>query len=393
MSNTHVDDKVGLDDFFAAGGTVDQLLALATDTLITPEATRPRSTKPLVRTILDLNTTPVPRPIIGNYTYRAGLTMLQTEPGVGKTMVGLAESVHLMQQGHAVVYLDEEGGEELARERLHALGATHDLVDRLFFYFAFQSRPWDEQDRLALSDVFDDIEAAALAVGMLVLDSLPDFLMAAGRSEDSAQDTTWFFAEVMGVPRSRGIAQLVLDHLRKPESGKSKAERGRYARGSGAKLAKADAAILMEVATEFDPKTSGQLRLWKTKDRYGRLPLPRLSNPALLLDVKVNNGTVTVSRSAAAEAEAYDGDAKIKAEILRALAGAQSTDKGEMSSTALQGAIQHRGVDVRRVREVLVAENIVIKRLGSNRSEHYRLAKPGDGVQVGFDVSGMEPND
>lgn len=135
----------------------------------------------------------------------------------------------------------------------------------------------------------------------LVFDSLPDFLAAAGRSEDSAHDVTVFVGTVVRRFLAAGIAVLVLDHLRKPDQDVKRRTRSRYARGSGAKLAKPDVSLLLETATVFDATTSGRLRLWKTKDRRGRLDLPWVTADPLEFAVDVVDGKVSITEADATE--------------------------------------------------------------------------------------------
>ncbi len=100
-------------------------------------------------------------------------------------------------------------------------------------------------------------------------------------------------ATVGGTFRDAGWGLLVLDHLAKPKPDTK--GRGAYARGSGAKLAKADATILIEVADQYDATTSGALRAWKTKDRLGHLPTPWLGHTPQLLTITVDTGQLTIT--------------------------------------------------------------------------------------------------
>lgn len=235
----------------------------------------------------------VPEPKLWHtWLYAGGLHTLQSEPGVAKTWLALWMAWQLINEDYSVVYIDEEGGQELVTERLVLLGSSPDKVDKLFHYFPFPERTWTAQDLEALAEACQEAqEAGQLAVG--ILDSLPDFLTAAGLNENLSTDVTGFVRKMLAVFRRTQSALLVLDHLtRQPDNEPRK--RSRYARGSGAKLAKADLTILVESEKDFDDHTSGALNLWKTKDRRGRILLPTLRQPALALEVNVTPGHVEI---------------------------------------------------------------------------------------------------
>lgn len=270
--------------------------------------------RPFRRIPLDLTKAPEPPSFLVRWLYAACLTILQSEPGVGKSWVALWLTVQVIEAGYAVVYIDEEGGSELITERLVALGADPAMVEERVFYYAFESRTWGEEDLLALDDVIRQASAVGQGLGLAVLDSLPDFLAAAGLSEDSSMDVTAWVKKVCDRFRAVGTAVLLLDHLVKPAS-EGKARRSRYGRGSGAKLAKADATLLLECVNEFDATTSGLLRVWKTKDRRGRLTLPPITKPGLDLEVTVNEGSVAFTERGITEQPAWDGPTQCMAAV------------------------------------------------------------------------------
>lgn len=256
-----------------------------------------------------------------DWLYAGGLHTIQSGPGVGKTWIAIWMAVTLINQGYAVIYIDEEGGSELVTERLLLLGADPDLIDKLLFYFPFPEREWTPDDIEALTDILAEAgQTAQVAVG--ILDSLPDFLSSADKDENSAQDVTGFIRTLLKPFRDVDAALLVLDHLTRPDESVSGAnkKRGRYARGSGAKLAKAHLTILVETDAPFDGRVSGQLKLWKTKDRRGRVNLPDLSRDPFLIDVTVTPERITFTPVttvvAAIEKPVWDGPTECMAAIL-----------------------------------------------------------------------------
>lgn len=276
--------------------------------------------RPFVPTLLDL-TKPPPEPQrLHRLLYVGGFHALQGEPGCGKSWLALWLAGQVVEGGHGVVYLDEEGGADLVTERLVALDVDPDAVTRRFRYFPFEGRRWDDDDLVALDQLVSLLPNAQLAV----FDSLPDFLAAAGRSEDSAHDVTVFVGTVVRRFLAAGIAVLVLDHLRKPDQDVKRRSRSRYARGSGAKLAKPDVSLLLETATVFDATTSGRLQLWKTKDRRGRLDLPWVTSTPLELAVDVVDGKVSIAEGVTERAQSapWDGPTSCMEAVLGLLRAA-----------------------------------------------------------------------
>lgn len=295
----HLGAGYGVEDFRLTA-PIDEAGTNTTDDFLAPDSdAQGVVSRPFKRVGLDISSKPEPRPTIGRYLYKGGFTVFQSEAGVGKTWLALAVLLDIIRSGGVVLYFDEEGGDDLMRERLYALGASQADIAERFWYFPFEARVWDDDDLVALRAIIS--EAAEVGpIQLAVFDSLPDFLAAAGLSEDSAKDVTTFVNRVCGTFREYGIAQAALDHLVKPPTSvREKKERSRYSRGSGAKLAKADATILIETAEAFDTTTSGRLRVWKTKDRYGRLDVPRMDEPGRILDVVVDAGTVRIGDSSA----------------------------------------------------------------------------------------------
>jgi hypothetical protein len=97
---------------------------------------------------------------------------------------------------------------------------------------------------------------------LAVFDSFADFLALAGLNENDAGDVTRWVTEVAQPLKNNGCAVLLLDHVTK--NGET---RGRYARGSGAKLAKVDVSWTLTQSAPFDRETVGEITLVRHKDR------------------------------------------------------------------------------------------------------------------------------
>jgi KaiC/GvpD/RAD55 family RecA-like ATPase len=336
------------------------------------------------RTLVDLNA-PLPEvPTLNRYLYPGRLTQLQGEPESGKTWIAMLMIKERVEAGEDVIYLDEEGGLEIVTERLVALGADPDAVVEHLHYFPFESRRWDAADLAALDQLIADTPGCTLAV----LDSLPDFLTAANMSEDSSTDVTRFVNSVCARFRAADIAQLLLDHLPKPPAdSRGRRKQSRYSRGSGAKLAKADVTLLVEAEVPFTRTTSGVLHLWCTKDRRGRLDIPRIGNPPVALAVTVADGTVTITEAEPADDDTpgWDGPAECMAVLLDILTDAWPT---EYSGTQLVAQVPINGhhfreKTIREAAERLALDGTINARSGPHKGRYYSATGPRPADDIG----------
>jgi hypothetical protein len=205
---------------------------------------------------------PAPELVCHGLLYRGGLHSLAGPPDCGKSTLLYLWALELLAQGQRVVLLDEESGREQVTEKLLALGATPDLLepDRLI-YQDFPTRTWDGADHQALAELLEVTRPALVG-----LDSAGAFLAVAGLSENESEHVTGFYkAVLLHAARTFNTAVVVLDHQGKAD------EAGRYARGSGAKLALVDVHLRVEAVVPFSRAQSGLLKLLVQKDRRGYL--------------------------------------------------------------------------------------------------------------------------
>ncbi len=349
-------------DHLSAGHTLEDFAAY-------PPAAPHTIKRPFERVPIDLRSPPADIAMLHDWLYGNGcLTVLQSEPGVGKSWLALLLSCEVIAGGGDVVYIDEEGGRDLVHQRLAALGADPDAIAAHFWYYEFEHRDWSDDDMAALVDMLDQIPNPQLAV----LDSLPDFLAVAGGDEDKAKDVTKFIKQVCGAFRERGCAQLLLDHLPKPERG-TKAQRSRYSRGSGAKLGKADATLLLEAEQEFDDHTSGLLRLWKTKDRRGRLRLPNLGRTGTHITVTVSDGHIEFVDEPEAENAGWDGPTECMNAVVELLRRAPGTEFSKRRLVTSMRAAGHtfRDGTIHEAAERLALQHRISYRKGPKNSDLY----------------------
>ncbi len=198
--------------------------------------------------------------VCGKLLYRGALHSLAGPPDSGKSTLLYYWTVTLLAAGHTVILLDEESGREATTEKLLALGAEPEHLERLV-YVEYPARQWDAADVRALQ-----LLLGAHRPALLGFDSSAAFLAQAGKDENAAVEVTDFYKRVLlEAARSNGCAVVILDHLGKDQVG------GRYARGSGAKLATVDVAFMLDPIKIFNRTTPGLLKVTITKDRRGYL--------------------------------------------------------------------------------------------------------------------------
>jgi len=198
--------------------------------------------------------------ICGGYLYRPGTHTLSGPPDAGKTVVTTAWAAGLLHAGESVVGFDEESGAEQTAEKLLSFGVEAAELARLH-YVEYPNRRWDAADVAAVAELLTAVRPA-----LVYFDSSAAFLARAGLDEDRAPDVTRFWSEVLlPCARTYGAAVVVIDHVPKAATG------GRYARGSGAKLASTDVAYMLDAIRPFSRAEDGLLKLTVSKDRRGYL--------------------------------------------------------------------------------------------------------------------------
>ena len=151
-----------------------------------------------------------------------------------------------------MIWLDYEAGEYQTALRLRDMGATANEVERFFHYFPF---PPTTLDDAAVAGVEALWERWPGALG--VFDSASKALSEAGLDENSPPDVTeWAAKLVVRIAKRKHVPILVIDHVTKAEDGS-----GRYARGSGSKLADTDVSWYVEQKLPFTRDRIGEIRL------------------------------------------------------------------------------------------------------------------------------------
>lgn len=200
----------------------------------------------------------IPQPVLCGLFYPNMVHSIAGEPGLGKSWVAWAVTADVLKKGQRAIYLDFEDGPVTAVSRLADLGVVPSATAQLSYL-----RP---DGRLSQSDI--PWLCAVIAehdVKVVVIDSVPEALALHDLDENSSMDISTWFQQVPRPLARVGATVLVVDHVTKATEG-----RGRFARGSGAKLAAIDgAAYILEPVEPFSRDRSGHSTLRVAKDRHG----------------------------------------------------------------------------------------------------------------------------
>ncbi len=189
--------------------------------------------------------------------YPATINSLQGEPGSGKTWVALAAVAAAVRGGGNAVLADYEDGPTTATARLLALGLTVPDLDQIAYL--------QVTGRLSEEDLAWLGELSKLGVDLVVIDSVPESLAAEELDENHSGEVGRWVSRLPRPLARAGACVVLVDHVSKSKEG-----RGRWARGSGAKLAQVDgAAYSLDVEVPFSRSTSGTASLVVAKDRRG----------------------------------------------------------------------------------------------------------------------------
>lgn len=189
--------------------------------------------------------------------YAGRINEIHGEPGTGKSNVAIALCISVMKAGGTVLYIDpEDTPAGFTRRNLQFGADPDDLIHRCRYLHNPMPDEISSAQRWAVS----------CRPQLVVLDGLAESMAAEGLIEDKAGDVLSFFrARLRPFAEDAGSAVLVSDHV-----AKSAEERGRWARGSGAKLGRYDGVSYnISLVEAYSPGCAGAVRLTVAKDRNG----------------------------------------------------------------------------------------------------------------------------
>ncbi len=192
-------------------------------------------------------------------------TLIFGEPEAGKSWLMTEAIRQTLMQGQNVAMVDYEGDEFGMAERLLELGVPVEAIDAHLRYYWPGGIPPAAIVR----------EIATWNPVLVVVDSLVAILNEHGLDEDKAKDALVMMRAFRPLAHA-GAAVTIIDHVTKDKEG-----RGRWARGSGAKIGEVDATFSLESVRPFARSSGGSSTLRVQKDRWGVIG-PRGSVAALV---------------------------------------------------------------------------------------------------------------
>jgi hypothetical protein len=190
--------------------------------------------------------------------YRGKVHSVNGESEAGKSHLAQSLSATEIRAGRHVVYIDFETDPASIKVRMLEHGATMDELGERFHYIDPEEL-LSASARRRLSNLLDRVGPT-----LVVIDGVAEALVLEGLDENSAADVTAFLQALPRLCAGSGAAVAMIDH-----PVKSVESQGRYARGSGAKLAGVDVAFKMSSVAPFSHGHDGHSRLEVVKDRYG----------------------------------------------------------------------------------------------------------------------------
>lgn len=188
--------------------------------------------------------------------YAGRLNEIHAEPSVGKTNVLIAACSAVLRAGGRVLYIDPEDTPSGFANRARGLGGT---VSEFGARCHYLHNPDPSEFDSAIAWARDSKPE------LVILDGLAESLAAEGRDENAVADILSFFRGRLRPFAELGAAVVIADHVVKSGEG-----RGRWARGSGAKLGRYDGVSFEAVLAEpYTPDRAGFVRLKVSKDRVG----------------------------------------------------------------------------------------------------------------------------
>lgn len=283
------------------------------------------------------------------------------EPTAGKTMISLVAVAEILEAGGRVMMVDYEGNRNVVGSRLRALGADPDVVAERFFYL----RP--PKIDVAASHELGRV-VADLAPQLVVVDGVARGIARQGGDENVAADVLgWMDVLVKPISES-GAAVIMLDHVTKSRDG-----RGRWARGSGAKLGEIEgAAFSVEAVQKWSRTRPGRATLRLDKDREGVIGMEG-SVVAVVVFTPAPDGRLTV------RVEAPDGVAvECEEAILRVITElVEVQGQDTLIESLRRKEYRFKDLTIIETAEMLVNSGRVFMTKGSRGKKVYRMPDSG----------------
>jgi hypothetical protein len=194
---------------------------------------------------------------------RGSVTVVNGEPEAGKSFLMVEAVRQTVLRGERAVFIDFEGSVLTMAQRLNELRVPRAVVDEFLRYY----RPNGVGPQKAAAWLATIARAVASFVpALVVIDSFAAVLVDHGLDENKTAEALVPLRRLARPLAAAGAAVVVVDHVTKDKN-----DRGRWGRGSGAKLGEVDAAFSLEVTRPFARDKAGSSVLRVAKDRWGVL--------------------------------------------------------------------------------------------------------------------------
>lgn len=299
--------------------------------------------------------------------YADKMHAFNAEPEAGKSLLAQWVALERVRAGEHVLYVDFEAGPVDVVSRLLDMGAEpSEILDR--FHYVRPDDAVDAAAKLRISQMLD-----VWPVTYCVVDGVAEALALSGWEENVGTDVIAFYQALPRHISRRGICVVVIDHVVK-----DKETQGRYARGSGAKLAGIDgAAFKLEVVRPFGRGLAGLARVIVTKDRHGWVR--RIAAGGTMVaefhgvsDPVTGHLGVTLRPSTAVDEKGHFRPTQIMENLSRML----ETAGGAKSGRWFEQNSGHGHEHVRLALKALVLDEYMTAELGPRRAVMHSLVRP-----------------
>jgi hypothetical protein len=304
---------------------------------------------------------PRPRvtPSVGGFgaIYPGKRHTLSGPPESGKTLAGYAIAIAVARTGGYVLIVDFEMGPWDTRDRLREMGATDEELERIV-YVAPELPPTEAS--------IDEI-AARFPWSLVIIDAAAGAYDLAGLDDEKRKDVERFARLYVRAFHSRGIATLVIDHVRKRAE-----DRGPFVIGSERKLGGVDVHIGFETKVPLSRGGRGLYKLWTHKDRLGHLPRPKAGELEFRSDPRTHSLSWTLRA-----AEPTDDSAEWKPTVLMEKVSLYLEEQADaVTRNTIEKNVRGTGQYVRDAIDALIADEYVEESAGPRRSRLVRSLKP-----------------
>ncbi|PTX95075.1 hypothetical protein DB345_12320 [Spartobacteria bacterium LR76] len=294
----------------------------------------------------------------GSFLFYAGrLNEIHGEPGTGKSNINLLATMTVLATGQPVLYIDPEDSAEAAIRRLLGFGCPEDVIRDHFKHTRCPAG--DDYARLASW-------ATANKPPLVIVDGLAEALAADGLSEDKPEDFLKFCRERLQPFTDAGAAVVLSDHVVK-----SAENRGRWSRGTGAKLGRYDGvSYAVELGQGYSPTVEGFVRLSVAKDRNGGVGVVGQSVTEIHFSPMEAGLTRVTFKKPTGKSEGRFLPTALMEKVSRQLETVPTSSARDLRALGKSDFVD------RAIRELVAMGNLQVTPGGIGRSNKYKLIKP-----------------